>query len=89
MVCAIIILWIKDKCFPKGITISLFLLAAGYIVFENRLFKQMLFNDEVTIRTSMLNAELSFKEIAIIFGKSEHWACVTYHRAREMIKGGI
>lgn len=33
--------------------------------------------------------ELSFKEIAIIFGKSEHWACVTYHRAKEMIKGGI
>lgn len=33
--------------------------------------------------------ELSFKQIAIIFGKSEHWACVTYHRAKEMIKGGI
>ena len=64
MVCAIIILWIKDKRFPKGITISLFLLAGGYIFFENRLFKQMLFSDEVTIRTSMLSAELSFKEIA-------------------------
>lgn len=33
--------------------------------------------------------ELSFKQIALIFGKSEHWACVTYHRAKEMIKGGI
>jgi len=63
MVCAIVILWIKDKRFPKGITISLFALALGYILFENRLFKQMLFSDEVTIRTSMLNAELSFKEI--------------------------
>ena len=29
--------------------------------------------------------ELSFKEIATLFGKSEHWACVTYHRAKEMI----
>lgn len=27
-------------------------------------------------------AELSFKQIGQIFGKSENWACVTYHRAR-------
>lgn len=26
--------------------------------------------------------ELSFKQIASIFGKSDNWACVTYHRAR-------
>ena len=31
-------------------------------------------------------AELSFKQIAQIFGKSENWACVTYHRARKMIQ---
>ena len=31
-------------------------------------------------------AELSFKEIALIFGKNENWACVTYHRARKLIK---
>ena len=31
-------------------------------------------------------AELSFKQIAQIFGKNENWACVTYHRARKMIK---
>ena len=30
--------------------------------------------------------ELSFKEIASIFGKTETWARVTYHRARMMIK---
>lgn len=30
--------------------------------------------------------ELSFREIAELFDKSEHWACVTYHRAKEMIK---
>lgn len=33
--------------------------------------------------------ELSFKEIALLFGKNEHWACVTFHRAKEMIKGGL
>ena len=31
-------------------------------------------------------AELSFKQIAQLFGKTENWACVTYHRARKMIK---
>ncbi|MBE6603354.1 MAG: RNA polymerase sigma factor [Ruminococcaceae bacterium] len=31
-------------------------------------------------------AQLSFKQIAEIFGKTENWACVTYHRARKMIK---
>lgn len=31
-------------------------------------------------------AELSFKQIGEIFNKSENWACVTYHRARTMIK---
>ncbi len=31
-------------------------------------------------------AELSFKEIGQIFHKTENWACVTYHRARAMIR---
>ena len=34
-------------------------------------------------------AELSFKQIAEMFGKTENWACVTYHRARKMIKEGL
>ena len=29
--------------------------------------------------------QLSFKEIAELFGKSESWACVVYHRARGKI----
>ena len=31
-------------------------------------------------------ADLSFKQIGQIFHKSDNWACVTYHRARTMIK---
>lgn len=31
-------------------------------------------------------ADLSFKQIGQIFNKSDNWACVTYHRARLMIK---
>lgn len=30
--------------------------------------------------------ELSFKEIGNIFGKTNNWACVTYHRARKKIQ---
>lgn len=30
--------------------------------------------------------ELSFKQIANVFGRSENWACVTYHRARKKLK---
>lgn len=31
--------------------------------------------------------ELSFRQIAHIFGKTENWACVTYHRARKKLAG--
>ncbi len=31
-------------------------------------------------------AEMSFKQIGEMFGKSENWACVTYHRAKKMVK---
>ena len=30
--------------------------------------------------------QLSFKDIGEIFGKSENWACVVYHRARAKIR---
>lgn len=30
--------------------------------------------------------ELSFREIGALFEKSEHWACVTFHRAKAMIQ---
>ena len=33
-------------------------------------------------------ADLSFKQIGQIFGKSDNWACVTYHRARAMLRAG-
>lgn len=29
--------------------------------------------------------EMGFKQIGQLFGKSENWACVTYHRARKML----
>ena len=59
---AVIILWIRDKRFPAGIFASLFVLSAGYMAFEYRLFGAMLFSDTVTIRSSMVNSSLSVKE---------------------------
>lgn len=42
---------------------AFFVLAAGFVVCEYRLFGQMLFGDEVTIRSSIVNASLSLPEI--------------------------
>jgi len=33
--------------------------------------------------------ELTFRQIGTLFGKTEHWACVTYHRARNIIIGDL
>ena len=33
--------------------------------------------------------ELSFKEIGNLFNKTDNWACVTYHRARNMIQSRL
>lgn len=63
MVCGFIILWIRDKKLPKTILLSIPVLAAGYVCFEYRLFAQMLLDDTVTIRTTMVNGNLSFGEV--------------------------
>lgn len=33
--------------------------------------------------------ELSFKEIGALYGKTDNWACVTYHRARRLIQSKL
>ncbi|MDD6203274.1 MAG: DUF6044 family protein [Lachnospiraceae bacterium] len=68
MVCAIVILWVKDKKFPAKITASLFILAAGYICFEYRLFREMLFGSTVTIRTTMVGGDYTIKEVFATIG---------------------
>ncbi|WP_029231885.1 DUF6044 family protein [Butyrivibrio sp. VCB2006] len=60
MVVAVIILWIRDKKFPKSTFASIVILSAGYILFEYRLFKEMLLSDTITIRTTMEHGEISF-----------------------------
>lgn len=48
---------------------AVFVLAAGFVACEYRLFWQMLFSDEVTIRSSIVNASLSFPEIVQEIGQ--------------------
>lgn len=33
--------------------------------------------------------QLSFADIGALFGKTQNWACVTYHRARQKIKNEL
>lgn len=69
---------------------------------EERLFSQVIEDKETTLQVHKILhelrepykevfslrvfGELSFREIGALFQKSEHWACVTYHRAKSMIR---
>lgn len=55
--------WIRHKKCNKGLLLAVPVLALGYVVLEYRLFRSMLFDDTVTIRSSMVMASLNFKEI--------------------------
>lgn len=77
IVCAIIILWIKDKKMPGRMIGALFTLAAGFVIFEYRLFHHMLFSEEETIRTIIDNTEHTFSEIMHAF--LESYATPVFH----------
>ncbi|MGN0307271.1 MAG: DUF6044 family protein [Lachnospiraceae bacterium] len=63
LVCAVLILWIRGRKFPFSLSAAVPVLAAGYMVWEYRLFREMLFGDTVTIRSTMVNADSSFGEV--------------------------
>lgn len=63
LVLAIIWLWIRDRKFPVPLAGALLVLSGGYVLCEYRLFMQMLLNDEVTIRSSIVNASLTLPEV--------------------------
>lgn len=64
LVLAIIWLGIRDRKVSISLLLSLFLLGAGYVVFEYRLFGVMLLKDTETIRSSMVEADLTAGQIA-------------------------
>ena len=55
------------------------------------LYKNLQMLDEVTKEVVHLrvNGELSFKEIATIFNKTENWARVTFYRGKEKLKESV
>lgn len=64
LVLAIVWISIRDRKVAKPLIGALFVLAAGYVVCEYRLFGQMLLSDEVTIRSTLVNPSLSLAEVA-------------------------
>lgn len=60
---AIIWLGIRDRMVSRALVTALFVLGAGYVVFEYRLFGVMLFGGAETIRSTMVEANLTAGEI--------------------------
>ena len=63
LVLAFVWISIRDKKPAKPLIAALFVLAAGYVLCEYRLFGQMLLSDEVTIRSTIVNPSLTVPEI--------------------------
>lgn len=63
LVIAVVWLSIRDRKVAKSLIGALFVLAAGYVICEYRLFGQMLLSDEVTIRSTLVNPSLSLREV--------------------------
>lgn len=71
LVIAVIWLSVRDRKPTWSLMTAIVVLSLGYVVCEYRLFWQMLFGDEVTIRSTMVNPSLSaaeiFREIAVVW----------------------
>lgn len=93
LVVAVIWLWIRDKKAPYALMGAVFVLGMGYVAFEYRLFGVMLFSDAETIRSTMVEANLSAGEIVaqsvdvwlhgMFHAESVHdrlvwWVCMVY-----------
>ncbi len=71
LVLAVLWLSVREKKPVWRLVAALFVLAAGYVACEYRLFGQMLLGDEVTIRASIVNPSLTageiLKEIGVVW----------------------
>ena len=63
MVLAFLYLWGKEKKIPLSFGGAIVVLALGYITWEYRLFGEILFSDTVTIRESMVQADVSIGQM--------------------------
>lgn len=58
------VLWICRRRFPGRLLLGTIAMGAGTVLFEYRLFSQMLFSDVVTIRSTMEAGDLTGREVA-------------------------
>lgn len=77
MVLAFFWLWWKEKKIPLCFVGAIVTLAAGYIVWEYRLFAEILFSDTVTIRENMVQLDVSVGQmvkdiIGVVFDPGFH-----------------
>lgn len=63
LTCWFVITWIRDRKPDLRLLSAIPVLFLGYAAFEYRLFYTMLFDDTVTIRSSMVIASMNLKEI--------------------------
>ena len=63
--------------------LSLFVLAAGYVCFEYRLFAQMLLSEEVTIRSTMVESSLDFSGVLAMM--KESFLTPVFHAASDHV----
>ena len=70
MALAFLILWIRDRKFPGRMLLAIIVLSVGYIVCEYRLFYMMLFDDEVTIRSTIVAGNYTISEALATIGDS-------------------
>lgn len=63
---ALLVLWIRDRRFPLSIILGLVCMALGCVVFEYRLFAQMLFTNSVSIRSSMVQSSLTWTGVLAV-----------------------
>ena len=63
MVLTFLYLWIKEKKIPVPFGMAIVVLAAGYVVWEYRLFLEILLSDTITIRESMAMLDVSLGQM--------------------------
>lgn len=63
LVLAVLILWIRDKKLSVPLLGAVFVLSAGFITWEYRLFGVILFDSTPTIRETMVQGSFDWKEI--------------------------
>lgn len=81
LACAALFFSVREKKVNGRLIVALFVLAAGYVCFEYRLFGQMLFSDVETIRVSMVDVDLDLT--GVLSQMKEAFLTPVFHAASD------